>query len=224
MFVEKDKTPLFVAIEKDNINLIKFFLEKTKAINWLGEKEKEQIKKFILLITTAYDYNEYVNFLDKIFSGQNEITIESKSLETEKKYNEELSNACRVFKNLEPLREKILTNNISFSTNNLPQPTSADDVWQHLLNSGNYYEQKSLKDNLLKVKDFISKKWNSTEEFENFNVFIKNCMYLSDHDQKEILNEKIKEMTKTIGCNGTFPNNGFSVIIKDSTVTTVVVP
>lgn len=42
--------------------------------------------------------------------------------------------------------------------------------------------------------------------------------------QKEILNEKIKEMTKTIGCNGTFPNNGFSVIIKDSTVTTVVVP
>lgn len=42
--------------------------------------------------------------------------------------------------------------------------------------------------------------------------------------QKEILNEKIKDMTKTIGCNGTFPNNGFSVIIKDSTVTTVVVP
>lgn len=43
-----------------------------------------------------------------------------------------------------------------------------------------------------------------------------------DDIQKEILNDKIKEMTKTIGCNGTFPNNGFSVIIKDSTVTTVI--
>lgn len=45
-----------------------------------------------------------------------------------------------------------------------------------------------------------------------------------DDIQKEILNDKIKEMTKTIGSNGTFPNDGFSVIIKDSTVTTVIVP
>ena len=177
------------AKEKENL-----FIKKTENIKWLKkeeeeEEEKEKIKKFILLITTAYDYNEYVYFLDKIFDGQDGITVQSNSLKTEKKYNEKLSNACREFNFLEPLKEKILKKNTSLSTENLPQPTSVNEVWKHLLNPDNYYEQNHLKNNLLKVKDFISKKWNSTEEFENFNVFITNFMYLSEHDQKEILKE-----------------------------------
>ncbi len=44
-----------------------------------------------------------------------------------------------------------------------------------------------------------------------------------DEIQAEILSEKIKEMTKTLGTSGSYPNEGFSVLMKNSTVTTIIV-
>lgn len=104
----------------------------------------------------------------------------------------------------------------------------ASALKNEISNKQREYSQKlnsinSIKEEISKLKKVVDSDFRVSEHaivryFERvkgFNI---------DDIQKEILNDKIKEMTKTIGSNGTFPNDGFSVIIKDSTVTTVIVP
>jgi SpoVK/Ycf46/Vps4 family AAA+-type ATPase len=179
--------------EKEN-----FFIEKTKNIEWLNnkEEEKEKIKKFILLITTAYDYNEYVYFLSKIFYGENEITVQGDSLTTAKNYIERVSNACEKFDYLSELKKKIILVDNELSTNICHPPTSTEQVWKNLLNANNYYQQNSLKSNLTSLNENISKKWNTIEELENFNVFITSCIYLSGSGQTEILSGQTEILTE----------------------------
>lgn len=43
-----------------------------------------------------------------------------------------------------------------------------------------------------------------------------------DQVEKEILSEQVVELADKFGGNGTYPNDGFSVIMKNYTVTTVV--
>lgn len=41
--------------------------------------------------------------------------------------------------------------------------------------------------------------------------------------QKEILSDSIINLAEQLGGNGTYPNNGYSVVMKDFTVTTIIV-
>lgn len=40
--------------------------------------------------------------------------------------------------------------------------------------------------------------------------------------KKEILSEKVLKMTKTLGGNGSYPNNDFKVVMKNNTVVTII--
>jgi hypothetical protein len=40
--------------------------------------------------------------------------------------------------------------------------------------------------------------------------------------EKEILSDKIKQMIETLGGNGTYPNDDYSIVMRDYTVTTII--
>lgn len=41
--------------------------------------------------------------------------------------------------------------------------------------------------------------------------------------EQEILSDKIRHMVETLGGNGTYPNEGYSIVMRDYTVTTITI-
>lgn len=106
----------------------------------------------------------------------------------------------------------------------LKAKTDADVLRVELSGKTKEYQQKLDKIKVLKVE--IEKASKTTRLKVSDHAIIRYFERVRGYNiaevEQEILNDRVRQMIETLGGNGTYPNEDYSIVIRDYTVTTII--